>query len=110
MTASMNNHLYLLQSNLNFADFKFALLCYVTAFVLTLIFIPPVLVMVKRFKLFDKPNARKVHITPTPTFGGIAIFAGTIVSLLFWYKFNNHLSVITFFLSIFIIFGVGVYG
>ena len=107
MTASMNNHLYLLQSNLNFADFKFALLCYVTAFVLTLIFIPPVLVMVKRFKLFDKPNARKEHITPTPTFGGIAIFAGTIVSLLFWYKFNNHLSVITFFLSIFIIFGVG---
>lgn len=104
----MNNHIYLLQANLNFSDFKFGILCYLMAFVLTLIFIPPVIVMVKRFKLFDRPNARKEHKVPTPTFGGISIFAGMIVSLIFWFKFNSHPSVITFFLSMFLLFGVGI--
>ena len=104
----MNNHLTLLQASLNFSDFKFGLLTYVMAFVLTLIFIPPVIFMVNRFKLFDRPNARKEHSVPTPTFGGISIFAGMMVSLLFWFKFNNHPSTITFFLSMMLLFGVGV--
>jgi UDP-N-acetylmuramyl pentapeptide phosphotransferase/UDP-N-acetylglucosamine-1-phosphate transferase len=104
----MNNHSFFLQTNLNFSDFKFGMLSYVAAFVLTLIFIPPVILMVKRFKLFDRPNARKEHTTPIPTFGGIAIFAGTITSLLFWFNFNNHPSVITFYLSLTLLLGVGI--
>lgn len=104
----MNNHLHLLQASLNFSDFKFGLLTYVMAFVLTLIFIPPVIFMVKRFKLFDRPNARKEHSVPTPTFGGISIFVGMMVSLLFWFKFSNHPSIITLFLSMVLLFGVGV--
>ena len=104
----MNNHFNLLQASLNFSDFKFGLLTYVMAFVLTLIFIPPVIFMVKRFKLFDRPNARKEHLVPTPTFGGISIFVGMMVALLFWFKFNNHPSTITFFLSMVLLFGVGI--
>lgn len=104
----MNNHLNLLQANFNFSDFKFGLLTYVMAFVLTLIFIPPVIFIVNRFKLFDRPNARKEHTTPTPTFGGIAIFAGFITSLVFWFKFNNHPSTTTFFLSVVLLCGVGI--
>jgi UDP-GlcNAc:undecaprenyl-phosphate/decaprenyl-phosphate GlcNAc-1-phosphate transferase len=104
----MNNHFSLLQASLDFSDFKFGILTYVMAFVLTLIFIPPVIFMVKRLKLFDRPNARKEHLVPTPTFGGISIFAGMMVSLLFWFKFNNHPSIITFFLSMVLLFGVGV--
>jgi UDP-N-acetylmuramyl pentapeptide phosphotransferase/UDP-N-acetylglucosamine-1-phosphate transferase len=104
----MNNHLNLLQASIDFTDFKFGLLTYVMAFVLTLIFIPPVIFMVNRLKLFDRPNARKEHFVPTPTFGGIAIFAGTMVSLLFWFKFNNHPSTITFFLSMVLLCGVGI--
>src|SRR5881394_3794474 len=104
----MNNRLNLLQASLNFSDFKFGLLTYVMAFVLTLIFIPPVIFMVKRFKLFDRPNARKEHSVPTPTFGGISIFAGMMVSLVFWFKFYNHPSIITFFLSMILLFGVGI--
>ena len=104
----MNNHYNLLQATLNFTDFKFGLLTYVMAFVLTLIFIPPVIFMVNRFKLFDRPNARKEHSIPTPTFGGISIFVGMMVSLLFWFKFNNHPTIITFFLSMILLFGVGI--
>lgn len=104
----MNNLLFLLQVNLNFSEFKFGLLCYLMAFVLTLIFIPPVIEMVKRFKLFDRPNDRKLHTVPTPTFGGIAIVAGTLVSLLFWFKFTGHPSIITFYISIILLLGVGI--
>jgi UDP-N-acetylmuramyl pentapeptide phosphotransferase/UDP-N-acetylglucosamine-1-phosphate transferase len=104
----MNNHLNLLQTSINFSDFKFGLLTYVMAFVLTLIFIPPVIFMVNRFKLFDRPNARKEHTIPTPTFGGISIFAGMMVSLVFWFKFNNHPSTIILFLSMVLLCGVGI--
>jgi len=110
----MNNLFYLLQSNLNFSDFKYPLLFYVTAFVLTLIFIPPVILMVKRLRLFDRPNERKEHKIPTPTFGGIAVFAGMLSTIFFWYQFspallfNNHISVISFYLSITVLFGVGI--
>ena len=104
----MNNHLNLLQASFNFSDFKFGLLTYVLAFVLTLVLIPPVIFMVRRFKLFDRPSARKEHTVPTPTFGGISIFGGMITSLLFWFKFNDHPSTITFFLSMILLFGVGI--
>lgn len=104
----MNNPINLLQVSINYSDFKFGLICYVMAFVLTLIFIPPVIFMVKRFKLFDRPSARKEHKIPTPTFGGIAIFAGMLVSLLFWFKFNSHPATITFLLSMVLLLGVGI--
>jgi UDP-GlcNAc:undecaprenyl-phosphate/decaprenyl-phosphate GlcNAc-1-phosphate transferase len=104
----MNNHFHLLQTTIDFSDFKYGILTYVMAFVLTLIFIPPVIFMVNRFKLFDRPNARQEHSVPTPTFGGISIFAGMMVALLFWFKFNNHPSTITFFLSMLLLFGVGI--
>ena len=97
----------LLQSNLNFSDFKFSLLAYVTSFVLTLLFFPPVLSIIKRYRMFDKPDARKTHKEPIPTFGGIAIFAGMVASLLVWYTFNNHPSVPAFFISIAVLFGIG---
>ncbi len=104
----MNNFLRLLQIDLNFSDFKYSLLCYVTAFVLTLLLIPPVMLMVKKFKLFDRPDFRKEHITPMPSFGGIAIFAGCIISLLFWFRFNDHPSIIAFYLSLILILALGV--
>lgn len=104
----MTNHLYLLQAQLNFKDFKLALLCYVTAFVITLIFIPPVISFVKRFKLFDRPGARKEHQEPTPTFGGLAIFAGMMISLLLWFSFTGHMAVITFFFSMLVLLGMGI--
>ncbi len=104
----MNNHFHLLQTSIDFSDFKFGILTYVMAFVLTLIFIPPVIFMVNRFKLFDRPNASNEHSVPTPTFGVISFFAGMMVALLFWFKFNNHPSTITFFLSMLLLFGVGI--
>lgn len=104
----MKNLYYLLQINLQFQDYKFALLCFVTAFIVTLLAIPPIVSLIKRYKLYDMPNGRKEHKSPVPTMGGIAIVAGMIASLMFWFPFDNELGQVCFFFSITALFGLGI--
>ena len=56
----MKSHLYFLQLELYFSNYKFALLCFITAFVVTLITIPPIITLVKKYRLYDIPDARLV--------------------------------------------------
>src|SRR5688572_28753298 len=104
----MRSHAHLLQVNLYFHDYKFALLCFVTAFVVTLLAIPPIVSLINRYKLYDMPNSRKEHRLPVPTMGGIAIVAGMVTALLFWFPFHNELGQICFFFSIAALFGLGI--
>ncbi len=104
----MRSHIHLLQINLHFQDYKFAFLCFLTAFIVTLLTIPPIVTLIKRYKLFDIPNNRKEHILPVPTMGGIAIVAGMIISLFLWFPFSNGLGQICFFFSIASLFGLGI--
>jgi len=50
--------------------------------VLVIICIPAIVRVVKAKKLYDQPDARKVHKNVIPTMGGIAIFIGISVSTL----------------------------
>jgi UDP-N-acetylmuramyl pentapeptide phosphotransferase/UDP-N-acetylglucosamine-1-phosphate transferase len=104
----MKSHFHLLQIDLYFHDYKFALLCLVTAFVVTLITIPPIICLVKKYSLYDVPDGRKEHSLPIPTMGGIAIIAGMMVSLFLWFPFNNQMAQICFFFSITVLFGLGI--
>lgn len=104
----MESHNYLLQINLHFHDYKFALLCFVTAFVVTLLAIPPIITLINRYKLYDIPNARKEHRMPVPTMGGIAIVGGMLFSLLLWLPFHYELGQIAFFLSVIVLLAVGI--
>ncbi len=104
----MRSHIHLLQITLNFQNYKFALLCFVTAFIVTLLTIPPLVSLIKRYKLYDLPGGRKQHRLPVPTMGGIAIVAGLIASLFLWFPFNNGLGQICFFFSIAALFGLGI--
>jgi UDP-GlcNAc:undecaprenyl-phosphate/decaprenyl-phosphate GlcNAc-1-phosphate transferase len=104
----MRNHIHLLQIQLHFLDYKFALLCLITAFIVTLLAIPPIISLIKRYKLYDMPNSRKEHLLPIPTMGGIAIVGGMITSLLLWFPFSNELGQIAFFFSIAALFGLGI--
>ena len=104
----MKNHLLQLpQLDLLFREYKFALLCFVTAFVVTLITIPPIISLIKKYSLYDVPNARKEHASPIPTMGGIAIVAAMLMALLLWFPFSNSIQQICFFFSITILFGLG---
>ncbi len=105
----MKSHIYLLQFDLSFfGNYKFALLCFITAFVVTLITIPPIISLIKKHNLYDKPNARKVHSVPIPTMGGIAIVAGMMMGLFLWFPFSNVAPQISFFFSIAVLLALGI--
>lgn len=104
----MKSQIHLLQIQLHFHDYKFALLCFVSAFVVTLLAIPSIISMVRRYGLYDMPNARKVHSNPVPTMGGIAIVAGMMMSLFLWFPFDSQVGQIAFFFSIAVLFGLGI--
>ncbi len=100
--------LHLLQIDLHFQDYKYALLCFTTAFVVTLLTIPPIVSLIKRYKLYDMPNSRKEHSMPIPTMGGVAIVAGMVTALLFWFPFHNEIGQVCFFFSIAALFALGI--
>ena len=104
----MNNHIHLIQVDLYLYDYKFALLSFITAFVVTLITIPPLISLIKKYRLFDVPDARKEHSAPIATMGGIAVIAGMMLALVLWFPFSNSIGQISFFFSILVLFGLGI--
>lgn len=104
----MKSHIYLLQLDWNLTQYKFALLCLVTAFVVTLIAIPPIISLIKKYSLYDVPNARKEHSAPIPTMGGIAIIAGMTMALFLWFPFSKAIAQISFFFSIAVLLALGI--
>ena len=104
----MKNQFHLLQLDLYLSDYKFALLCFITAFVFTLVTIPPIISLIKKYRLYDVPNARKLHTSPIPTMGGIAIVGGMMTALFLWLPFTNEIPQICFFFSVTVLFGLGI--
>lgn len=104
----MNNHLNLLQIDLYLQNYKSALLCFITAFIVTIIVIPPIISLINKYRLYDVPNARKEHINPIPTMGGIAIIGGMMVSMILWFPFTNHIAQVSVLFSIVVLFALGI--
>jgi len=97
-----------LQIDLNFADFKFSVLAFITAFIVAMLTMPPLIKIIHRFKLFDVPDKRKEHSAPIPTMGGIASCAGMAIACLLWFRFTNDIFIISFFFSIAVLFAMGI--
>ncbi|OPX23205.1 MAG: hypothetical protein B1H03_02420 [Planctomycetales bacterium 4484_113] len=55
----------------------------VGVFLISLLLTPVVLAACYRFRLFDLPGARKVHRGERPRLGGLAIFVGSFLGILF---------------------------
>lgn len=104
----MKSHFHLLQIDLRFHDYKFALLCFVTAFIITMISIPVIIKLAGRYKLYDIPNSRKEHTVPVPTMGGIAVIAGMLTALVLWLPFNYETEQVCFFFSIIVLLTLGI--
>jgi UDP-GlcNAc:undecaprenyl-phosphate/decaprenyl-phosphate GlcNAc-1-phosphate transferase len=51
---------------------------------LTYVIIPVIIRFMRERKFLDRPNERSAHEIPTPSLGGIGIFAGTICSMTLW--------------------------
>ncbi len=85
------------------------IISFVTAFTLTYFVIPPVIRVALKKELYDVPVARSSHTQVTPRLGGIAIFAGTIFSIMLWTPFTHYGGDLQYVLCAFIlIFLVGV--
>ncbi|MCK5463780.1 MAG: undecaprenyl/decaprenyl-phosphate alpha-N-acetylglucosaminyl 1-phosphate transferase [Bacteroidales bacterium] len=54
---------------------------FLTSLAISILSIPSIVTVARRKKLFDKPQGRKPRRKEVPTLGGLAIFAGTIISL-----------------------------
>ncbi len=85
-----------------------ALCSLISAFVVTLLAIPPLITLLKKYRLYDVPKARKEHSYLIPTMGGIAITAGMMIALLLWFPFSNELGQKCFFLAIVVLFALGI--
>ncbi len=60
----------------------FLLVCFVPAFVISTTMTIVIRRCAPRWGLVDLPAARKVHVTPTPLGGGLAIYLGTLFPLI----------------------------
>ncbi|HVZ55082.1 MAG TPA: MraY family glycosyltransferase [Chitinophagaceae bacterium] len=85
----MNGLIHLLQINIDFHQFKLPGLSFLSAFIVALVAMPPLIFLVKRYHLYDQPDARKVHLEPVPTLGGIAIWAGMVLAMGLWFPFGR---------------------
>jgi len=83
------------------------ILAFITAFALSYIAIPSIISVSKKKHLFDEPGERRSHTVNTPSLGGIAIFAGTIFSIIMWTPFKYFGSLQYILCSFIIIFLVG---
>jgi UDP-N-acetylmuramyl pentapeptide phosphotransferase/UDP-N-acetylglucosamine-1-phosphate transferase len=69
--------------------------------------IPVIIKLTHRRQLLDFPGIRKIHQIPTPTMGGIAVFASLLITLLLSVDFKNSPQVPGFLTALTIIFFVG---
>jgi len=97
-----------LQIELNFSEYKIALLCFITAFAVAMVSFPPLIRILNRYQLHDKPGLRKEHSIPTPTLGGIAIIAGMLVSVTLWFPFSFSTEIVTSLIAMTLLFAMGI--
>lgn len=79
------------------------ILAFISSFTLTFLAIPSIISIARKKNLFDEPGERRSHTVSTPSLGGIAIFAGTIFSIILWTPFAQDFGKLQYILCAFII-------
>ncbi len=88
---------------LNYVDLMIAsFIALISTFFLTF----PIKKIAIKFQIVDFPNQRKIHIKPTPLMGGLAIFLGAALGLLYLQPVHEHLFEIVLGAIVIIITGI----
>lgn len=82
------------------------MLGFVLAMSVTMALIPPLMQAAERWQFLDVPEARKVHTTPVPRVGGIAMAAGTLLALLLSGEFAQPMPAYLAGVLVLLLFGV----
>ncbi|MFT3936900.1 MAG: MraY family glycosyltransferase [Chitinophagaceae bacterium] len=83
------------------------LLCILIAFTTAYLSIPVIIFVANSKKLYDVPDARKIHDAPIPSLGGLGIFAGFIIACFTIINFSLAPDFQYFFAAAFVIFFLG---
>lgn len=78
------------------------------AFCITFYAIPKVIKIANHKKLYDVPDDRKVHKQPIPSLGGVGIFAGFALSLLFFANIDPNSHIQYYLLAFVVVFFFGI--
>ena len=80
---------------------------FVVATFATMVLIPPFVRLAAWMHATDLPGERKVHKTPMPRLGGVAMAIGTVLPLLIWG--DHEPQFVAFLVGVAIILGFGVW-
>ncbi len=80
-----------------------------TAFIITLLLIPIIIRLSKKYHLVDKPDQRKVHKEPIPTLGGIGFFSGFIGIAIAWLSWSGQLADFILLIGLIVLFTMGIF-
>jgi UDP-GlcNAc:undecaprenyl-phosphate GlcNAc-1-phosphate transferase len=83
------------------------LFCLFVSFTITYLSIPVIIFVANSKKLYDVPDARKIHDAPIPSLGGLGIFAGFVMASLIIIPFDKAAEFQYFFAAFFVIFFLG---
>ncbi len=85
------------------------ILSFITAFSLTYLSIPSIIKVAHAKQLYDEPDqTRRSHDSPIPRLGGIAIFAGVVLSVTLWTPFQVFAGLQYILCALVVIFLIGV--
>jgi UDP-GlcNAc:undecaprenyl-phosphate/decaprenyl-phosphate GlcNAc-1-phosphate transferase len=82
------------------------MLGFLLAMSVTMALIPPLMQAAARWQFLDAPGARKVHTTPIPRVGGIAMAAGTLLALVLSGNFSQPMPAYLAGVLVLLLFGV----
>ncbi len=79
-----------------------------TGFTIVFISIPTIVRVARTKQLFDEPKERSAHTSKTPTLGGLAIFAGLIISYSLWINVNQLTELQSITAACLVVFFIGI--
>lgn len=82
------------------------LMGFMLAMSVTMVLIPLLMRWAVPLRILDMPEARKVHATPVPRVGGIAMTAGVLLSLLLWGASGRAMHALWMGIAMLLVFGV----
>lgn len=79
---------------------------FVIAMFVTMVLIPPLKARAAQLKFIDLPDPRKVHTTPIPRIGGIAMVIGVLIPVILWARGAEEMVGYVFGAATILVFGV----
>lgn len=73
---------------------------------ITMALVPPLMKAATRFAFIDEPGERKVHETPIPRIGGVAMVAGVLIPVLLWADHPPMVVSVLLGIAVILVFGV----